>query len=74
MLVSQIAPFTAALSLDHCGISRRLTGAAGVHVVCLLTLLKSRNDLRTPKRHNRNSHLFPDHTQTVFIATQQTLK
>lgn len=59
MLISQNAPLAAPLTLDWCGIGRGLTGAAGVHVVCLLTLLKSRNDLRTPKRHNRKSHLIP---------------
>jgi len=51
MLVGQIAPLAASLSRGQRG--GGLRGAAHVHALDRLTLLKSANDLRTPVRQKR---------------------
>lgn len=51
MFVSQIAPLTAALSLDNHGVGGGLIGAPCVHTLHMLTLLEPTDDLRTPEKH-----------------------
>lgn len=53
MLVSQVAPLAASLSLGERRVSAGLAGGTRVHALLRRTLLKSANDLRTPNGRSR---------------------
>lgn len=57
MLVSQVAPLAASLSLGERRVSAGLAGGTRVHALHRRTLLKSANDLRTPNGRSRGSAL-----------------